>query len=313
LKIQKVFGVYDKNIDWNLFFKQNRFFCLIGGAKLERGFTIEGLIYSYIPRTSKSKSNADVLQQRARFFGSKKNIKNYCKIFITEKTYNEFLEYSQNESYLFSNFELVNDARDSSDIFSFDVSNPCRRGVISNIRSIVKNKWQHVYIFQNVDSCFSELFLDSKFLGIHPDSGHTDNRSHLLFSVKRYSFLSVFNNEYLFEPTGHFGNSDEFKNLNFVKFKTLTKLILDQEDVTFVKLGRDLDIVRDYSSKVTANFNVLLPKNVHSGRSEDGHYIGDSNVLYGIENNGVTIHLQKVILDSVRENLMLVLSFYYNG
>jgi hypothetical protein len=51
--IQKVYGSHDKDIDWKSFFDNNKYFCLIGGNKLERGFTIEGLA-SPIPILTRS-------------------------------------------------------------------------------------------------------------------------------------------------------------------------------------------------------------------------------------------------------------------
>ena len=48
---------------------------LIGGNKLDRGFTVKNLICTYMPRYSKDKSNADTIQQRCRFFGYKKDYK----------------------------------------------------------------------------------------------------------------------------------------------------------------------------------------------------------------------------------------------
>lgn len=312
-KIQKVYGKFDSGINWQDFFEENRFFCLVGGAKLERGFTIEGLTHSFIPRTSKRKANSDTLQQRARFFGSKKHIKNFCKVFITEKSYNEFLEYAINESYLFANFKLVNNSKDSAEIFSFDLANPCRRGVISDIRSVIKNKWQHVYIFQNVKEVFDNIIQDSSLISYHPDSGDTQNRKHLVFTLNRNAFISSFRNEESFKPYDRFGDSEEYANLNFIKFKTLSKLLLDLEKITFIKLGEDLSVSREYSSKRLNNYNVLVPKSVHSGRSTDGTYIGDSNIIIADSNNGLTIHFQRVILDGIESSEMLVLSFYYNG
>ena len=46
---------------------------LIGGIGLDRGFTVEGLTVSYMPRST-GVGNADNIQQRARFFGYKKKL-----------------------------------------------------------------------------------------------------------------------------------------------------------------------------------------------------------------------------------------------
>ncbi len=54
---------------------------LIGGIGLDRGFTVEGLTVSYMPRST-GVGNADNIQQRARFFGYKIN---FTVIQLTDK------------------------------------------------------------------------------------------------------------------------------------------------------------------------------------------------------------------------------------
>ena len=55
---------------------------LVGGQVLDRGFTVEGLNITYMPR-SIGVGNADTIQQRCRFFGYKGNIL-ICRIFYQE-------------------------------------------------------------------------------------------------------------------------------------------------------------------------------------------------------------------------------------
>ena len=45
---------------------------LVGGQTLDRGFTVEGLTVTYMPRSLGSR-NIDTIQQRARFFGYKES------------------------------------------------------------------------------------------------------------------------------------------------------------------------------------------------------------------------------------------------
>ena len=51
---------------------------LIGAEMLNRGYTVEGLTVTYMPRNSASKSNADTIQQRCRFFGYKLSYLESC-------------------------------------------------------------------------------------------------------------------------------------------------------------------------------------------------------------------------------------------
>ncbi len=57
---------------------------LVGGNMLSRGLTIPGLAVSYITRRAKD-TNADTMEQRARFFGYKKKYLDVCRIFLTNQ------------------------------------------------------------------------------------------------------------------------------------------------------------------------------------------------------------------------------------
>ena len=54
---------------------------LVGGQAMDRGFTVEGLTVTYMPR-GKGLGNADTIQQRARFFGYKRSYFGYCRVFL---------------------------------------------------------------------------------------------------------------------------------------------------------------------------------------------------------------------------------------
>lgn len=74
---------------------QHLFWILIGGNKLDRGFTVEGLTVTYMPRPVSI--SADVLQQRARFFGYREPYIDYCRVFLPAETINSFTEYVHDE------------------------------------------------------------------------------------------------------------------------------------------------------------------------------------------------------------------------
>jgi len=51
---------------------------------LGRGVTLEGLTVTYITREAQNDTNADTLEQRARWFGYKQDYLDLCRIFLTE-------------------------------------------------------------------------------------------------------------------------------------------------------------------------------------------------------------------------------------
>ncbi len=56
---------------------------LIGGNMLGRGVTIPDLAVTYITARAKNETNADTLEQRARWFGYKQRYLDICRIFLT--------------------------------------------------------------------------------------------------------------------------------------------------------------------------------------------------------------------------------------
>jgi hypothetical protein len=72
------------------------YWLLVGGAKLDRGFTVEGLTVTYMPRPL-GDGNADSVQQRARFFGYKRSYLQYCRIYVDSDVKDAFENYVEHE------------------------------------------------------------------------------------------------------------------------------------------------------------------------------------------------------------------------
>lgn len=79
-------------IDW----KSNYSFILVGGQAMDRGFTVEGLTVTYMPRGI-GDGNADTVQQRARFLGYKRHYRGYCRVYLDAQTRDAFEEYVTHE------------------------------------------------------------------------------------------------------------------------------------------------------------------------------------------------------------------------
>lgn len=69
---------------------------LIGGQAMDRGFTVEGLTVTYMPR-GLGQGNADTVQQRARFFGYKRSYLGFCRIWLEQDVRDAFAEYVEHE------------------------------------------------------------------------------------------------------------------------------------------------------------------------------------------------------------------------
>ena len=63
---------------------------------MERGYTVEGLTVTYMPR-SLGVGNADNVQQRARFLGYKRRYLGYCRVFLGSATKSAYERYVRHE------------------------------------------------------------------------------------------------------------------------------------------------------------------------------------------------------------------------
>jgi hypothetical protein len=80
------------DINWN----QAYAWILVGGQKMDRGFTVKELTVTYMPRGIGT-GNADTLQQRARFFGYKENYLGFCRIYLESEALAAFESYVAHE------------------------------------------------------------------------------------------------------------------------------------------------------------------------------------------------------------------------
>lgn len=122
------------------------YWILVGGAKLDRGFTVEGLTVTYMPR-GLGDGSADSIQQRARFCGYKQNYLGYCRIYLegsVRRAFEEYVEHEQEIHHALAKTRgqpLKNWVR----AFVLDASmHPTRRNVIGiPIKELTTDSWLH--------------------------------------------------------------------------------------------------------------------------------------------------------------------------
>ena len=69
---------------------------LVGGQAMDRGFTVEGLTVTYMPRSA-GVGNADTIQQRARFFGYKRSYLGFCRVYLESQVRGAYRAYVEHE------------------------------------------------------------------------------------------------------------------------------------------------------------------------------------------------------------------------
>lgn len=174
-------------IDW----QHNYGWILVGGMAVDRGFTVEGLTVTYMPR-GVGVGNADTIQQRARFFGYKKSYLGFCRLYLEQGTLDAFRNYVTHEEDIrgqLKKLELDNQPLDSwKRAFLLDLDlKPCRDSVLEfdYMHTRFSDRWIFPKIIFPSDSIVNENrdaiseFL--KTLSLAEDAGHfdrTNNQKH---------------------------------------------------------------------------------------------------------------------------------------
>lgn len=120
------------------------YWILVGGAKLDRGFTVEGLTVTYMPRPL-ALGNADSLQQRARFYGYKHKYLGFCRVYLKGDVRYAFEQYVEHEADIHRSLEKTRGLplKDWVRQFTLDSSmQPTRKGVVGiPVTELVATGW----------------------------------------------------------------------------------------------------------------------------------------------------------------------------
>lgn len=124
-----------KKINWNL----APFHILIGGNKLDRGFTVEGLTVSYMNRPASEQ--IDTLEQRARAFGYRNQLLPFCQFYATARTLKLMTEIVHTEDDLRVNLQAYLDQGKSVRDWAMEIglllpagSKPSRKSVVPALK-----------------------------------------------------------------------------------------------------------------------------------------------------------------------------------
>jgi len=268
--IQRVYGKHDNQINWESFFEQNKYFCLIGGNKLERGFTIAGLITTYFTRNSIGLSNSDTFEQRCRFFGNRADLVKYINIYCTDELLGMLYEYYENEKNVFQilreHDNFINDVNKLLPAVNFELTNPTRKTVISLPAYFSKPySWSYLYFTDEDYYICMNLFVSYLNSGIvHPASGGSDMNSHRSFFINNELLINLLENKKIIP-----------KSKDKLKLNILKSFIRSHERCNVIALS-DLNSRQRTFDRIEGQLRV--PNAVHSSTNTGG-YIGDSNIL----------------------------------
>lgn len=180
-------------IDWHSAYP----LILVGGEVLSRGYTVEGLTVTYMPRGG-GVGNADTIQQRARFFGYKRNYLGFCRVYLELTMQTAYRDLVEHEEYIreelirhrdMGGTATLNDWRRA--IILTMVLRPTRANIldINYTHSMLQDQWYQTHspldpeqVIQNNRDAVQRLVT---MLAFSPDVGdprRTDDQIHQVIS-----------------------------------------------------------------------------------------------------------------------------------
>ncbi len=243
---------------------------LVGADMLNRGFTIEHLSMTYMPRSPRGKSTADTIEQRCRFFGYKKKYSDIIRIYLPKKSIDEFNAYVDHEEMLRSNLRQCKTLKDFAKAKKVMAISPILKPTRTNILSskLIRNKmvgWRQMRTIELMqkNSIVVENFRNSIDDWELCDDYGTPKRNHRLAQVDVDVFI------------------DFFREIGFQDLPNIARKIATIQYLTYLKENGKIDnvIVYDMSCGITRERKLSngLPLNLQAGRSIDGGiaYPGD--------------------------------------
>ena len=118
---------------------------LVGGENLGRGFTVEGLTTTYMPR-GRGGGVADTIQQRGRFFGYKQEYLGLCRVFLPGDVRSDYENYIDHESYVMQ--ELSKLSQSGSSMFDWRRRMLLAQSLRPTRRSVIPDLYRHLQVSQ---------------------------------------------------------------------------------------------------------------------------------------------------------------------
>lgn len=260
-------GNSNNKIDWD----SANAHILVGADMLNRGFTVEHLSMTYMPRCTKGKSTADTIEQRCRFFGYKKKYSDIIRIYLPQKSIDEFNAYVDHEEVLRTNLKQCKTLQEFAQQAKTMVISPILRPTRTNILSskLIKNKmtgWRQMRSVSHIEknkTCVDDFRASIKNWVLDHDY-QNPMRNHLVADIPIDFFIKFFKGISYSDLPNITRKIATIQYLNYLK---------DTGKISFVKIY-DIASGRTRERKLSGN----VPNNLQEGRAANESYPGDKAV-----------------------------------
>lgn len=280
---------------------------LVGADMLNRGYTVEGLAVSYMPRYSIGKSNADTIQQRCRFFGYKQNYLDNCRVFLPHESINEYHDYIDHEELMRHKLK-ENTLKKMEQLLILDSSMNATRNNILSV-DVVRHKlegWRQMNALQHIDenTTFINSFISKQSFERFTDF-KTPDRNHRFVRLDIEAVIEFLKDFKIANMPDALRKSSTIQYLRYLADKKAVKYAYIFEMSPAVIGGR--------KRKLEGDMYKLKINNIFSGRSISGSdkYPGDKGIKFD-DSICIQIHRVKLEHNSYWNNKVIyTLGIYY--
>ena len=262
---------------------------LVGGQSMDRGFTVEGLTVTYMPRNI-GVGNVDTIQQRARFYGYKRTYLGYCRVFldqITIDSYNFIIEHEEDVRHRLEEFDISNKHLNDWDREAVldQMLNLTRANVLFDEidRDRFGNDWFRInaphdtenYISTNREALFE--FLRAKNSYFTEDNGHssrTEDQKHLVARLPMKECLENLLNKLKFTRES---DSATYSSLRGIIKRYLEKSS-DEDCLIYLMSAKSIDDWKRRTRRLDRNNEIQQLFQGRNPRTGEVIYPGDSEV-----------------------------------
>jgi len=296
----------EREVDWD----GGTSHILVGADMLNRGFTVENLAITYMPRYTKGKSNADTIQQRCRFFGYKQKFLNSCRVYLPTGSIAEYVEYVLHEEEM-RNWLINSDSLENvqQQLILSEKLNATRKNILPY--SIVQSKmkgWHAMNALHYIETnkTIIDAFLNSIDFNLWAPQYGTKDRNHKISSISvdlAIDLLTKF-------KFGNYGDTAR-KQASIRYLQYLSTITLNPiSHIHFIQMAYESDFRERNFDPSTLKIDQLF-----TGRSTTGSqvYPGDRDIK---QEDTICIQLHKVKLRCKQTNkfvgkIIYTLAIYY--
>lgn len=292
---------------------------LIGGYMLDRGYVVEGLVTTYMPR-GKGGGMIDSLQQRGRFYGYKKKYLGFLKTWMSKETIKAYKSYAKHEAHLYGTLDKLSkegkDLREWERILLLDKGLiPCRKNIMGiglkkdythgggwyyPTHPIAGNKKNKI-LFESIITHYKDEFKPF-FIKDVDTTLWTDARSAL--EVRNKNLGSILEVLRRYDP-------GEFDEGRFATSKMILGLLHDRGfKASIILTGTRVPDLNAYTKRTRPSLvRPMTTSSYFQGPDKNGTYPGE-RYLISSKKKSVSIHLAKLFIGpDKRASYVLAIKF----